>query len=294
MNNSALQPDYPLPRLKPRARDGHKGDFGRVLLVGGSPGMAGAIALAGMAALRSGAGLVTAAVPEQCLDTVASFEASLMTAPLPFDGDGCISGQARQRIEVLARSATVVGCGPGLGRSSELVDLVGWLQTNIELPVVFDADALNALAERDDWMVDAAGPRILTPHPGEFRRLAWQPAMSVEEARRQAPSFAQKHQVVLVLKGDQTIVTDGAETTQNATGNPGMATAGSGDVLTGVISALLGQGLTPLHAARLGVHIHGLAGDIAAGRCGEISMVASDLIRFLPPAFVEYVENRGP
>ena len=291
MDDSAVQPDIPLPRLRPRPRDGHKGDFGRVLLIGGSRGMAGAIALAGMAALRSGAGLVTAAVPDQCLDTVATFEASLMTVPLPSDGEGCISAQACQRIEELARSATVIGCGPGLGRSSELDEFVGSLQEKIELPIVFDADALNALAERDDWMISAAGPRVLTPHPGEFRRLARQPGLSVEKARLQAVSFARTNQVVLVLKGHQTIVTDGTETARNATGNPGMATGGSGDVLTGVISALIGQGLTPLHAARLGAHIHGLAGDMAAERCGEISLVASDLISFLPPAFEAYIAS---
>jgi ADP-dependent NAD(P)H-hydrate dehydratase len=280
-------PAPPLPRLKPRRLESHKGDFGRCLLIGGSRGMSGAIGLAGLAALRSGAGLVQLAVPDACLDVVAGFEPAYMTAPLPCDADGCIVRAAEETIAELAQVATCLACGPGLSRSQELDALVGWLYQAVDRPVVFDADALNALAAEPGRLTTPGGPRILTPHPGEFRRLIGDPHTHLPPPalRDRALELARRTGAIVVLKGHRTLVTDGQQVAINTTGNPGMATGGSGDVLTGVVTALVGQGLTPFEAAYLGVYVHGLAGDLAAGQLGQVSLIASDLVRFLPAAF---------
>lgn len=274
-----------LPRLPPRARDSHKGDFGRALVIGGSQGMAGAIALAGMAALRSGAGLVKLATPTVCQPTVASFEPSAMTIGLQADGDGRIAGWARNRIGEAMTESTAVACGPGLGRSEDLVELVDWLYREAERPMVVDADALFALAQRPAILSEHAAPRILTPHAGEFARLLGRQSIERHERETLAREFAGRHSVVLVLKGHDTVVTDGQRLSTNPTGNPGMATGGTGDVLTGVITALVCQRLGPYEAARLGTFVHGLAGDMAAAALGEVSLVASDLIAYLPRAW---------
>ena len=284
MSNAA---DQPLPKLPPRRKDAHKGDFGSALIIGGSRGMSGAAGLAGMAALRGGAGLVRLAVPDICLETVAAFDPSYMTVPLPCDSAGRIAATAADKIVELAEAATVTACGPGLGRSDELDQLVGRIYRELRHPMVFDADALNALATQPDTLAQAAGPRILTPHPGEFARLIAEelPAKRRESA---AVELAERCGIVVVLKSHETLVTDGHRRATNTTGNPGMASGGSGDVLTGLIAALACQGLEPYDAARLGVHLHGLAGDIAAAELGEVSTIARDLVTFLPDAFEEF------
>ncbi len=276
-----------LPRLPPRRPDAHKGDFGSILVVGGSRGMAGAAAMAGMAALRGGAGLVRLAVANSILDTVAGFEPSYMTVPLPADDAGRIGAGAFDPIAKLAEQATTLACGPGLGRSFDLDQLVLRLYQEIAKPMVFDADALNALAAEPETLTEAAGPRVLTPHPGEFARLI---GRKLDAAARNdaAVQLAARCNIVVVLKGHHTLVTDGRRQAVNTTGNPGMATGGSGDVLTGLITALMGQHLEPFDAARLGVHLHGLAGDLAAEQMGQVSLVAHDLIDYLPKAFLEY------
>ena len=278
-----------LPRLPQRDARSHKGHFGLVLIIGGSRGMAGAAALAGMAALRGGAGLVRLAVPDVCLETVAGFEPSYMTVPLPCDLSGHISRSARAKIVELAEAATVVACGPGMGHSLGLNVLVGWLYAHLPNPMVVDADGLNALATRPEVLSQpAAGSRILTPHPGEFARLLGGRQVPPDGRQAAAVELAKHSDAVVVLKGHRTLVTDGDSQTVNGTGNPGMATGGSGDVLTGLIAALASQGLAPLDAARLGVYLHGLAGDMAADQLGQESLIATDLIRFLPEAFREY------
>jgi len=282
MNNSE-----PLPKLAPRDPEGHKGDYGRALLIGGSRGMAGAIGLAGIACLRSGAGLVRVAVPESVLDAVSTFEPSLMTSPLSEAG-GCIAGAAKSQLQPMLDIATAFACGPGLSRSSGLDTLVAWLYTTLPQPAVFDADALNALATQPEVLRKPGGPRVLTPHPGEFARLIGaKDATSTDRAEqeRRAAQLAAECGVVIVLKGHRTLVTDGARQSHNTTGNPGMATGGAGDVLTGVTTGLLCQGLSAFDAARLATHVHGLAGDLGAVELGQISLIASDLLRFLPPAF---------
>jgi len=278
--------DNELPRLPLRRPDAHKGDFGVALIVGGSRGMAGAVALAGMAALRGGAGRVRLAVPDVVLDAVAGFEPSYMTAPLPSDAAGRIASGAFDRIVELTETATVVACGPGLSRSLELDQLVMRLYREIAKPMVFDADALNALATEPEALVHPGGPRILTPHPGEFARLI-DGKLDPELRAEAAVQLAARCGIVVVLKGHRTLVTDGARRAINTTGNPGMATGGTGDVLSGLITALACQHLEPFDAARLGVHLHGLAGDLAAEELGEVSLVASDLVLFLPDAFCD-------
>jgi NAD(P)H-hydrate epimerase len=276
----------PLPRLAPRALDAHKGSFGTALVVGGSRGMSGAVSLAGMSALRGGAGLVRLAVPDVCLPMVAAHEPSYMTVGVASDRAGRISLNARQQILDQARSVTVVACGPGLSRSLGLDVLVGWLYRHLPQPLVVDADALNALAARPETLSNPGGPRILTPHPGEFARLAGV-KLAQPERDTLAVELAARWGVVIVLKGHHTLVTDGRQRGVNQTGNPGMATGGSGDVLTGLVASLACQGLSPYEAARLAVHIHGLAGDLAAAELGQVGLIASDLVRFLPAAIAQ-------
>ena len=278
----------PLPCLPPRAADSHKGDFGTALIVGGSRGMSGAVALAGMAALRSGAGRVRLAVPDACLETVAAFEPSYMTSPLACDEEGRISVAAYDALRELADSSTAVACGPGLGRSQHLVELVSWMYEALPQPLVIDADALNGLAAAST-IRSPGGPRILTPHPGEFRRFLADGPRTREVLEEVARQKARDWNAVVVLKGHRTLITDGRDSFHNETGNPGMATGGTGDVLTGVVTALLCQGLAALEAARLGAYLHGLAGDLAAGSMGQISLTATDLVRFLPAAFQQFV-----
>ena len=291
MSENSLPPGPALPRLAPRPAASHKGDYGKALLIGGSRGMSGAIALAGKAALRGGAGLVTLAVPDPCLETVAGFEPCYMTIPLRADGEGRIAATNLDRLTTLSARATCVACGPGLGRSPELVSFVNELYQTLQKPMVVDADALNALAASRDGVAAPAGDRVLTPHLGEFRRLQEQAQLESLSPAEAAAKIALRNHIVLVLKGSQTLVTDGRRSVRNTTGNPGMATAGSGDVLTGVITALISQGLSVWDAARLGVHAHGRAGDLAAEQLGQVSLIASDLLDYLAPAFVESRES---
>jgi NAD(P)H-hydrate epimerase len=250
--------------------------------------MAGAIALSGIACLRSGAGLVKLAVPDCILETVATLEASYMTVPLPCDSAGRIKLRAPRKLAEYLAAASCVACGPGLGRSKRLQAFVRSIYTSLPQPLVIDADGLNALAAASDGLADPAGPRILTPHPGEFARLANFRDDAIptrDEQIAQARDLAAAHNVIILLKGHRTIITDGSRTEENTTGNPGLATGGTGDILTGVITALICQGLSPFDAAVLGAHVHGLAGDLAAADLGQVSLIASDLLTYLPKAF---------
>lgn len=247
--------------------------------------MGGAIGLAGMATLRSGAGLVTLAVADAILDTVAAFEPSYMTTPLPCDQNGMLTVAGKDRIRELAGHATCIACGPGIGRAPAVTELVIWMYAELPQPMVVDADALFAIAQQKGNLSAPAGPRILTPHPGEFRRLINETITSRHEQAMRAVELAKEWHAVILLKGHETLITDGDREVRNHTGNPGMATGGSGDVLSGVITALVCQGLAPFEAAVLGAHVHGLAGDLAADTLGQVSLIASDLIRFLPAAF---------
>jgi NAD(P)H-hydrate epimerase len=275
-----------LPHLEPRPLDSNKGAFGRILVVAGSRGMTGAAVLCASAALRGGAGLVRVATPEEVLPIVAAGNPCYMTAPLPQDEQGQLADRAEAGLLYLAQTNDVVAAGPGLGRSPALTALVIALLDKTSTPLVLDADALNAIQHQASHLAGRSAPVILTPHPGEFARLISLDIAAVQ-ARRQdlAVRFAQDNGVVLVLKGQGTLVTDGRQLFENTTGNPGMATGGTGDVLTGLIAALLGQDLKPFAAAQLGVYLHGLAGDLARDALGEVALIASDLLLYLPAAF---------
>jgi NAD(P)H-hydrate epimerase len=274
-----------VPTLPPRAPDSHKGDFGRVLLVSGSRGMSGAAILCGTAALRGGAGLVRVAVAADILPIVAAGNPCYMTAPLPDDGQGHLGPQAEGELLRLAGASDVVAIGPGLGQGPAVAAAVRALLAQFAGPLVLDADALNVLAGHTEELRGRKVPAVLTPHPGEFARLSGRKVSGDPAARRDAAvQFAAEHGAVLLLKGRGTVVTDGRRVYVNTTGNPGMATGGSGDVLTGLIAALLGQRLEPFAAAQLGAHVHGLAGDLARDDMGEVSLIATDLLAYLPRA----------
>jgi len=278
-----------IPKLGPRAVDAHKGDFGKVCIVAGSVGMSGAAALAGRAALRAGAGLVRVATAKSVLPIVASIEPSFTTIALAEDSAGRISAKAINTILDAVGENDVLAFGPGVGISQGLRSILETLLEQEHLRLVIDADGLNNLCRIKDWPLKLRANLILTPHPGEIKRL-WSSVFRERlpsERQQQAGQLAQNSKTIVVLKGAGTVVTDGQRVYINETGNPGMATAGSGDVLTGVITALIGQGLTDFDAAVLGVYIHGLAGDIAAEKAGQISLMTTDIIESLPEAFMK-------
>jgi NAD(P)H-hydrate epimerase len=282
---SAVEVIRQVPSLHPRAADSNKGTYGRVLVVAGSQGMSGAAILSGSGALRGGAGLVRVAGPEGILPIVAAGNPCYMTAPLPQDEQGRLAEAALPALLDLARANDVVALGPGLGRSPAITATVEAVLAQTSVPLVLDADGINALEHHADRLRGRAAPLILTPHPGELARLLGSDVAAVQTARQElAVRFAAEHGLVLLLKGHSTIVTDGRQVYQNTTGNPGMATGGTGDVLTGVIAALLGQGLSTFAAAQLGAYVHGLAGDLARDALGEVSLIATDLLQYLPAA----------
>lgn len=290
MISETIPPD--LPPLPPRQRDASKRDFGRVLVVGGSAGMAGAPALAAMAALRSGAGLVELAVPDAVAVIAAGFDPCVMAHGLPAGVDGTFAAAAADRVRTASALADAVVVGPGIGRSDAVRDLVLGLWRTLKAPAVFDADALWTLAGAADRLRDHAGPRVLTPHAGEMLRLMGRnPAAAEARDRgfleRAAADMAAAGGAVIVLKGAGTLVVGAGREARNETGNPGMATAGTGDVLAGVVAALLAQGLTAFDAARLAAWVHGRAGDAAARDLGRVSMTAVDVLDRLHVAFRE-------
>ncbi len=277
-----------LPEIPSRPAEGHKGSFGRVLIVAGSRGMSGAAALAGLGALRGGAGLVYLAVPHSVVPIVAAIEPSYLTIALPESRGGRIGRGAIARLVEPCRRMNALAIGPGLGQSRGVEKVVASLYAGLAQPLVVDADGLNALAIMPEQVGEHAGPRILTPHPGEFARLTGVEIHDVQSRREElAAAFAADHGVIVLLKGPGTVVTDGERVYVNTTGNSGMGTGGTGDVLTGLITALLAQGLPPFEAAQLGAWMHGRAGDLAAAECSQPGLVASDLPRYLGRVWLE-------
>ena len=276
-----------LPGLPKRPQDSNKGMYGHILVIAGGRGMAGAAALVGASALRSGAGLVRVATAAEVQPTVASFEPSYMTYPLESGEDGLIRARPAQAIlPKLLERADVLAMGPGLGQSEEIRDLVHWVLETVQIPMVLDADALNMMAGQTELLGDLRHPVVITPHPGEFARLTGRTIAEIQSDREvHAVALAQADNLVVVLKGARTVVTDGTRVFVTTTGNPGMATGGAGDVLTGVIAALIGQKLPAFEAAQLGVYVHGLAGDLARDEDGEIGMIAGDIVDSLADAF---------
>ncbi len=276
-----------VPKLPPRPVEGHKGTFGRVLVIAGSVGMTGAAALAGRSALRAGSGLVRVATSRSALPIVAALEPCYTTLSLAEDGEGRVSAKAVNAILNAVQENDVVAVGPGLGQSTGLRSVIQALLQQENLRLLVDGDGLNNLSRLPNWPEKCKADVVLTPHPGEMKRL-WLGLIREEmpgDRQKTATQMAQATGAVVALKGAGTVVTDGRRLYVNTTGNPGMATAGSGDVLTGMITSLMGQDLDRLDAAILGVYLHGLAGDIASGRLGQISMMATDIIDALPEAF---------
>ena len=279
-----------VPKLPARKPDAHKGDFGKVCIVGGSIGMSGAAAIAGRAALRAGAGLVRVATSRSVLPVVAAIEPCYTTIPLPEDEAGCISADAVGVALQIAQQNDVMAFGPGVSVAAGVREVLETLIAQEGLRLVIDADGLNCLAKSTDWLERRKAHLILTPHPGEMRRLwdrLFREPMPADRTD-QAAELAKKTACTVVLKGAGTVVADSNRIYVNTTGNPGMATAGCGDILTGVITALAGQGLSDFDAAVLGVYIHGLAGDIAAEKFGQVSLITTDIIDSLGDAFMQY------
>jgi NAD(P)H-hydrate epimerase len=278
-----------LPVLLDRPADGHKGTFGRVLIVAGSRGMSGAAALAGTAALRGGAGLVSIALPVSVQTPVASIEPGYMTIGLSETAAGGVTDSAFREIEPHLAGKDAIAVGPGLGNTSQVRGLVRRLFVEAASPLVVDADGLNVIAEdlrAGTLVAGQSAARILTPHPGEFARLCGTSIADVERDRETAAqNFAKRHGVVVVLKGPGTVVTDGDRIAVNTTGNSGMGTGGSGDVLTGLLTAIVARGGDAFEAAHLAVWLHGRAGDLAADELSEEALIASDLPRFFGPAW---------
>jgi ADP-dependent NAD(P)H-hydrate dehydratase / NAD(P)H-hydrate epimerase len=281
------------PRIAPRPADSNKGLYGHVLVIGGSVGKAGAAAMAGMSALRAGAGLSTVATPKSVLATVAGFHPEVMTEPLAETKAGTISASAVQRIQGLAKGKSVLAIGPGISRVEETSEFVRELVQKTEIPIVLDADGLNAFEERTEKLNGKGRILVITPHPGEMARLAGCSIPDVQKDRLGvARRFAREHELIVVLKGNRTLVVqpDG-EAWVNTTGNPGMSTGGTGDILTGMVAAMIAQTARGhnrkdvLLAVCAAVHLHGLAGDVMRESVGEHSMVATDLLRGLPEAF---------
>ncbi|MGO9123888.1 MAG: NAD(P)H-hydrate dehydratase [Terriglobales bacterium] len=276
------------PLIGPRPAASNKGNFGHVLVIGGSLGKSGAAAMAGMAALRSGAGLSTVAIPKSILPTVAGFHPELMTEPLAETRAGSISLRALRSLGNLAEGKTVLAIGPGISRIPETSKLVRTLVKTQSLPIVLDADGLNAFAGHAAELSGKGRSLVITPHPGEMARLLGSTVAAVQRDRiRVARDFAREHRVIVVLKGHRTLVADpSGEIWVNTTGNPGMATGGTGDILTGMVAGLVAQNPKQiLEAVIASVHLHGLAGDVAREQLGEHSLVATDLLEALPEAF---------
>src|ERR1700722_720832 len=276
------------PLIGPRPTDSNKGSYGHVLVVGGSRGKAGSVAMAGMAALRAGAGLATVATAESVLPTVAGFHPELMTELLVETAEGTISAMAIERLDTLMKGKSILAIGPGISRFPETSDLVRTLVRKGGVPIVLDADGLNAFEGRAEDLKGNGGLLVITPHPGEMARLVGCSVADVQADRLGvARKFAQEHELIVVLKGNRTLVVqpDG-EAWVNMTGNPGMSTGGTGDILTGMVAAFIAQNPnSALLAVSAAVHLHGLAGDVMRESVGEHSMVATDLLRGLPEAF---------
>jgi ADP-dependent NAD(P)H-hydrate dehydratase / NAD(P)H-hydrate epimerase len=276
------------PLIGPRPAESNKGNYGHVLVVGGSLGKAGAAAMAGMAVLRAGGGLSTVATPKSVLGTVAGFHPELMTEPLPETDAGTISTNARDRIEELAKGKSVVAIGPGISRDPQTAEQVRSLVAGLQLPMVVDADGLNAFEGRADKLNGKGRTLVITPHPGEMARVAGCTIAEVQNDRLGvARKFAREHELIVVLKGNRTLVLqpDG-EAWVNTTGNPGMATGGTGDILTGMVAGMIAQHSNDAFLSVLAaVHLHGLAGDVMRERVGEHSLIATDLLQGLAEAF---------
>jgi NAD(P)H-hydrate epimerase len=279
-----------LPSFPRRPPDAHKGSVGSVLVIAGSVGMSGAAYLCAKAALRTGAGVVVTACPDAIQPVLAAKHTCVMVRPFPSTAEGTLHFDGLERLLALSRDFDAVALGPGLSRHPLTAELARRLITGLGQKLVVDADALNAIAGHAARILPAlSAVSVLTPHPGEFARLAGGTTSSIQADRRQAiEGLIGRTGAAVVLKGKGTLVGQrGRPVWENGTGNPGMATAGAGDVLSGVVAALLAAGLDAYDAARLGVHLHGRAGDLAATEVGQAPLIATDILEKVPAAIRE-------
>lgn len=278
--------------LPARPADAHKGTFGHVFIVAGSRGFTGAVKMSCDGALRSGAGLVTAGVPAPLGDVIGAAFYESMSLMLPATEEECLSREAVGPALHFAQGKDAIVLGPGLGRHPETVAFVAEFVRRAQAPMLIDADGLNALEGQTEALADVQAPLIVTPHPGEMGRLVgMKPSEVVAGRERVVREFAGKYRCTVVLKGRHSLIAGrgGDGTVQgpfvNTTGNSGLASGGTGDVLSGLIGGLMAQGLKPLDAGLVGVYVHGLAGDIAAAELGQRAMIAGDVVRALPEAW---------
>lgn len=271
---------------KPRPRRANKKDFGRIFILAGSTGYTGAAILCSFAALRAGAGLVTLGCPDKVYSILARRHPEVMVRPFPSTPEGTLSEKGFSEIFRFLKTQDVLAVGPGLGRHPRTTNLVRRISAGSPVQLVIDADGINAFQGNPALLKRCEVPPVLTPHPGEFVRVFGGRKPEKDQDRKKcALGAARTYRSIVVLKGYRTVIAAPyGRAAINPTGNPGMATGGTGDVLTGIIAALVGQRIFPYDAARFGVYLHGLAGDLAAREAGEISLVAGDLIKFLPRA----------
>lgn len=267
-----------LSMLPDRNPEMHKGSCGKVLMICGSEGFTGAPAFAAMGALRAGSGLVYLAVPRCIYEVEAVKLMEPVVIPLP-DQNGTVSSDAIASIAGYISKVDAVLLGPGMGQSDGVYEIVSWVLQNYNGPIVLDADGINVLKNHRNVLRDRTSPTILTPHAGEFQRIGG--AITADKINS-AGKLANELGVIVLLKGHKTVITDGCVAYTNNTGNPGMAVGGSGDVLAGIIAALLGHGLQPLEAAACAAWLHGAAGDICSGEIGQYGMLPSDMLKVLP------------
>jgi len=284
---TSITSEYVASLIPHRPPDAHKGVFGHLFTVAGSPGFTGAATLACEGALRSGVGLVTLGLPESLNPIMEVKVTEAMTLPLPETAQHTLSRAAAEPALNFSEKCSAAALGPGISHEGETSRFVHRFLEQVRLPAVVDADGLNSLAENLDTLKARPAATVLTPHPGEMWRLTGKPVADIQRNRQScAVAFAQRWNVVLVLKGAGTVVAspDG-NVMLNTTGGSGLASGGTGDILTGLIGGLLAQGVPPMDAAVIAVYLHGLAGDIVAGELTEWAMVAGDVVRALPRAW---------
>ena len=277
-----------------RKRDSHKGDYGHLMVIGGSPGLTGAVCLASMSALRCGCGLVTAAIPKSLNGIIEAKLTEAMSLPLPETERGTFSPSGADAcLGYIEKRVDAIVIGPGISTDCETAIFARRIISESGRPLVIDADAIRIISGDGEILRNLVRGSILTPHPGEMSCLTGEKISEIEADREgKASFFAGRNKTVLLLKGHRTVITDGKETSINLTGNPGMATAGSGDVLAGMIGGLLVRGFGCYEAARRGACIHGLAGDLAAREKGEESLVASDIMEKIPEVLMRMKAGR--
>ena len=275
---------------KNRKPNTHKGDYGHLLILAGSVGMSGAACLAAEAALRTGCGLVTLGVPAGINNIVERKLTEVMSVPLPQTRQKTISLKALPEIYSILNKKSALVIGPGLSTNKQTKELVLKLLPKIKIPTIIDADALNAVSHDVFVLKKSKAHIVITPHPGEMARLIGTNSKTIQKTRKVvAKTFANKYNVTVVLKGHNTVVAHPHKNLYiNNTGNPGMATAGSGDVLSGIIGSFLAQGMNSFDAAKSAVFLHGVSGDIAAKDIGEVSLIAGDILKNIPKAIKKY------